>query len=106
MCPTHRAPGRIDERVRKGDLELWRVTRDEMDHPFHLHGASFQILSQRRRPPRPEDQGWKDTVEVGYGWTDLLVKFEHEANDQFPFMFHCHILEHEDGGMMGQFTVS
>lgn len=100
------APGRIDERVRKGDLELWRVTRDEMDHPFHLHGASFQILSQRRRPPRPEDQGWKDTVEVGYGWTDLLVKFEHEANDQFPFMFHCHILEHEDGGMMGQFTVS
>ena len=99
-------PGRIDERVRKGDVELWRVTRDEMDHPFHLHGASFQIHAQRRRAPRPEDRGWKDTVEVGYGWTELLVRFEHEANDQFPYMYHCHILEHKDDGMMGQFTVS
>ena len=40
------------------------------------------------------------------GWTELLVRFDHEANDQFPYMYHCHILEHEDGGMMGQFTVS
>lgn len=97
---------RVDVRVALGDIEIWRVTRDEMDHPFHLHGASFQILSQRRRLPLPEDRGWKDTVEIGWGWTELLVKFDQEANDQFPFMYHCHILEHEDGGMMGQFTVS
>lgn len=99
-------PVRIDERVRKGDVEIWRIKRDEMDHPFHVHGTSFQILSQRGRSPRPADTGWKDTVEVDWGWTELIMKFEHEANDQFPFMYHCHILEHEDGGMMGQFTVT
>lgn len=95
----------IDERVNLGDTEIWRVTRDDMDHPFHLHGASFQILSQNGREPAPEDQGWKDTVLVGYGWTEIIVKFEYEATEEYPYMYHCHILEHEDGGMMGQFTV-
>ena len=59
-------PAVINERVRKGTVEIWRVTRDKMDHPFHVHGTSFQILSRNNRLPRLEDQGWKDTVEVGY----------------------------------------
>lgn len=96
---------RIDEEVNLGDIEIWRITRDEMDHPFHMHGVSFLILSENGRPPAPEDQGWKDTVLVGYGWTELIMKFEHEATEEYPYMYHCHILEHEDGGMMGQFTV-
>lgn len=96
---------RIDEQVKQGDIEIWRITRDEMDHPFHMHGTSFLILSQNGKPPAPEDQGWKDTVEVGYGWTEVIMKFEHEAAREHPYMYHCHILEHEDGGMMGQFTV-
>ena len=96
---------RIDEQVNKGDIEIWRVTRDDMDHPFHVHGTSFLILSQNGRTPAPEDQGWKDTVNVGWGWTELIMRFDHEATEEFPYMYHCHILEHEDGGMMGQFTV-
>ena len=96
----------INERVRKGTVEIWRVTRDKMDHPFHVHGTSFQILSQNNRRPRPEDRGWKDTVEIGYGWTDLIMKFDQPATDAFPFMYHCHVLEHEDAGMMGHFTVT
>lgn len=96
---------RIDERVKKGDVEIWRITADEMDHPFHMHGASFQILSQNGRPPAPEDMGWKDTVDVGWGWTEIIVRFDYEATEEYPYMYHCHILEHEDGGMMGQFTV-
>ena len=96
----------INERVRKGTVEIWRVTRDKMDHPFHVHGTSFQILSQNNRRPRPEDRGWKDTFEIGYGWTDLIMKFDQPATDAFSFMYHCHVLEHEDAGMMGQFTVT
>ena len=96
---------RIDEQVNKGDIEIWRVTRDEMDHPFHIHGTSFQILSRNRRPPAPEDAGWKDTVEIGYGTTELIMQFNYEATEEYPYMYHCHTLEHEDRGMMGQFTV-
>lgn len=96
---------RIDERVTKGDIEIWRVRADEMDHPFHIHGTSFLILSQNGRPPAPEDKGWKDTVDVGGRYIELIMKFDHEATEEYPYMYHCHILEHEDGGMMGQFTV-
>lgn len=96
---------RIDERVKKGDIEIWEVTRDEMDHPFHMHGTSFLILSKNGRTPAPEDRWWKDTVEIGWGTTELIMKFDYEATDEYPYMYHCHILEHEDGWMMWQFTV-
>jgi bilirubin oxidase len=97
---------RIDEEIQLGDIEIWKITADEMDHPFHLHGTSFLILSQNGRAPAPADRGWKDTVNVGWGATEIIMKFEHEASEEYPYMYHCHILEHEDGGMMGQFTVT
>ena len=96
---------RIDERVKKGELELWRITADMMPHPFHMHGVSFQIVSLNGKPPAEEDRGWKDTVVVTEEPTELLMRFNHVADDKTPYMYHCHILEHEDGGMMGQFTV-
>lgn len=96
----------INERVTKGQLELWRVTGEEMSHPFHVHGTSFQVLSINGVPVKPEDRGWKDTVIVLENRvTEFLVRFDHEAADAYPYMYHCHILEHEDMGMMGQFTV-
>ncbi|MEM7046725.1 MAG: multicopper oxidase domain-containing protein [Pseudomonadota bacterium] len=95
----------INVRVKKGDLELWTVTGDEMPHPFHVHGVSFQILTHNGEPPAEEDRGWKDTVVVTEEPTEILMRFHHTATQAFPFMYHCHILEHEDGGMMGQFTV-
>jgi FtsP/CotA-like multicopper oxidase with cupredoxin domain len=55
-------------------------------------------------PPRAEESGWKDTVGLA-GETELLVRFDHRAGADAPYMYHCHILEHEDAGMMGQFTV-
>ena len=76
-----------------------------MDHPFHMHGTSFLIVSQNGKPPKPEDKGWKDVVIVNHRWTEIIVKFNFEATKKFPYMYHCHILEHEDLGMMGQFTV-
>ena len=96
---------RIDETVRKGDTEIWRISVDDMLHPFHIHGCSFRILSQNGGTPPAYAQGWKDMVHVEEGWSEVLVKFDHAAPANAPYMYHCHILEHEDCGMMGQFTV-
>ena len=97
--------GYINERVRKGEVEIWRVTAQRMPHPFHIHGASFQILTHNGAPPAEADRGWKDTVVVTSEVTEIIVRFDHEATEGFPYMYHCHMLEHEDYGMMGQFTV-
>ena len=97
---------RIDEKVRLGDTEIWRITVDDQLHPFHIHGCSFRILSQDGKTPPAYAQGWKDMVHVDEGWSEVLVKFDHAAPESSPYMYHCHILEHEDCGMMGQFTVT
>lgn len=97
---------RIDQKVRKGDTEIWRMTVGEDLHPFHIHGCSFRILSQQGAEPPAYAQGWKDMVHVEDGWSEVLVKFDYEATEHTPYMYHCHILEHEDCGMMGQFTVT
>ncbi len=97
--------GVINERIKKGDLELWTITAEMMPHPFHVHGVSFQILTHNGQLPAEEDRGWKDTVIVTAEPTEIIMRFNHTATDEFPYMFHCHILEHEDAGMMGQLTV-
>lgn len=97
---------RVDEEVRKGDTEIWRISVDDQLHPFHIHGCSFRILRQNGAPPPAYAAGWKDMVHVEDGWSEVLVRFDHEATKDAPYMYHCHILEHEDCGMMGQFTVT
>ncbi|CAM1340055.1 Bilirubin oxidase [Tenacibaculum amylolyticum] len=92
----------INERVTKGILEKWIVNSGR--HPFHMHGVSFLILSENGGVPKPENRGWKDTF-MPNGKGEILLRFDYEAPDEFPYMYHCHILEHEDHGMMGQFTV-
>lgn len=96
---------RIDFKARRGAVERWIVQSDVLAHPFHIHGALFQVLKENGNNPRPEHMGWKDTVLIEQE-TELLVRFDHKASPEKPFMYHCHILEHEDAGMMGQFTVS
>jgi cuproxidase len=75
-----------------------------MAHPFHIHGASFKILSKGGRSPAAHEAGWKDVVLVEEH-AELLVRFDNPAPPRMPFMYHCHILEHEDHGMMGQLAV-
>ena len=94
----------INFEIPRGTVERWKITADMMMHPFHVHGVSFQVLSQGGRSPTAQNAGWKDTVLVD-GSAELLVRFDQDASRETPFMYHCHILEHEDGGMMGQFTV-
>jgi len=96
--------GRVDQRVGLGDMEIWEVSGAMMAHPFHIHGVHFTVLSRNGLPPDVRDQGLRDTVVV-HEPVELLVKFSQPA-ETAPFMYHCHILEHEDNGMMGQFLVS
>lgn len=95
----------VNLQLRKGEAEIWRIQADEQRHPFHIHGCSFRILEQDGAPPPGYASGWKDMVSVQEGWSDVLVRFDYPAAETSPFMYHCHILEHEDCGMMGQFTV-
>jgi bilirubin oxidase len=99
--------GRIDEIIGKGNLEIWEITNPSISyHPFHIHGTQFQILDRNGQQPPANERGWKDTVTVNQDETvRVLVRFNDYSDPHFPYMFHCHILEHEDMGMMGQFVV-
>jgi FtsP/CotA-like multicopper oxidase with cupredoxin domain len=79
-------------------VEIWEVASGMMAHPFHVHGVHFEVLGAAA------DQGLKDTVLVREP-VALLAHFTQPAIEA-PFMYHCHILEHEDNGMMGQFVVA
>ena len=94
---------RIDVETRLGTLEVWEIVSIGMAHPFHVHGASFRILSLDGAPPPAHLAGWKDVVLVE-DKAELLVAFNHPATKEHPFMYHCHILEHADAGMMGQYV--
>jgi len=95
----------INERVKRWQWERWIVQSYDGSHPFHVHGCSFLVLAQEGRPVADENAGWKDTVRVD-DTAEFIVKFDHGATEEYPYMYHCHILEHEDRGMMGQFTVT
>jgi FtsP/CotA-like multicopper oxidase with cupredoxin domain len=95
--------GRVDVRAPLGATEIWQIENlVGMDHPFHLHGFQFQVLD-RDGVPEPF-RAWKDTVNVRRHETvRFIVRY-----DDFPgrWMFHCHILDHEDHGMMGVLEVT
>lgn len=91
----------------KGQHERWVISGqgDMMLHPFHIHGTQFRILSENGKAPAAHRTGWKDTVRVEGDVSEVLVKFDHDAPKEHAYMAHCHLLEHEDTGMMLGFTV-
>lgn len=98
---------RIDQRVELGATEIWEVeNQSQIAHPFHVHDVQFYVLSRNFQPAPAWEQAWKDVVLVHQSETvQLLATFHQAADSTMPFMYHCHINYHEDGGMMGQFTV-
>ncbi|WP_339061843.1 multicopper oxidase domain-containing protein [Tepidibacillus marianensis] len=103
---------RIDENLKLNAMEVWEISNTtmgmsmgrngEIAHPFHAHGVQFQILDRDGKTPPLNETGWKDTILVHSGETvRAIARFKYEG----MFMYHCHILEHEDAGMMGQFQV-
>ena len=94
--------------VKKGQYERWVISGvgDMMLHPFHIHGTQFRILSENGAPPQTHRSGFKDIVHVEGKESEVLVRFDHPAPKEHAFMAHCHLLEHEDTGMMMSFTVT
>jgi FtsP/CotA-like multicopper oxidase with cupredoxin domain len=113
----------VEATVKLGDLEVWEIVNATNDgdtmhpsgmaHPFHIHGVQFQVVERQVLPELEAgwrsvregyvDSGWKDTVLLMPGErVTLLLKFSDFTG---TFMYHCHILEHEDMGMMGDYAV-
>jgi len=97
----------INEIITLGDTEIWTVSNlTGGPHPFHIHDIQFQILDRNGVAPTASEAGWKDVVLVYPGETvRFITTFEDFADPDTPYMYHCHFLGHEDGGMMGQFIV-
>jgi len=93
---------RVDVTAELGATEIWEIENlVGMDHPFHLHGFQFQVLD-RNGVPEPY-RSWKDTVNVPrHESARFIVRYE---NYPGKWMYHCHILDHEDHGMMGVLEV-
>ncbi|WP_336082264.1 multicopper oxidase family protein [Nocardia sp. SSK8] len=98
---------RIDMTIPLGSTEVWTVrNKDNWPHNFHIHDVRFQIVAVDGNPPPPALSGWKDTVYTEpYRTYTLAMRFTDHADPTFPYMYHCHLLHHEDQGMMGQFLV-
>jgi spore coat protein A len=111
----------VTERVKLGTTEKWRFINTTDDaHPMHLHLVQFQILERqgydvvalhkgklqlvgKPRPPAPNEAGWKDTAVVSpRDVLTILVRFEGYTG---RYVFHCHMLEHEDNDMMRPYEV-
>jgi len=91
-----------DKPVKVGELQVWEIVNASlMDHPFHLHGFFFQVLEENGK--KSAFTAWKDTInlkprsKVRIAWMP--------DNRPGTWMYHCHILEHHQAGMMANFEV-
>ena len=89
------------------NTEIWTIQNSSpIGHPIHIHDIQYYILDINGNPPPAFAEGLKDTFLVPAGGNmRIITKFEDFADDTIPYMYHCHMLNHEDGGMMGQFVV-
>jgi spore coat protein A len=125
----------VDEKPHVGDTEIWQfVNQTEDAHPMHMHLVQFQVYDRQpfnaalldaermagiikpvssyvtgpAVPPLPEEMGWKDTVKSMPGEiTRIIAKFDVPEGTALPaeYVYHCHILEHEENEMMRPFAV-
>jgi FtsP/CotA-like multicopper oxidase with cupredoxin domain len=102
-----------DEIVRLGATEIWEFENDSfgmgmmnrpMAHPMHIHSVQFQVLDRSGATQDSYvDQGWKDTVLILPGErVQVIARYAPFAG---LYLYHCHNLEHEDGGMMRNFRI-
>ena len=99
-------PWAADKQAKVGSVELWEIgNKADMDHPFHIHGGQFQMVEREmdgKVTPAPY-LAWKDSVNIKAGETVRLKMTQAHAGER---LYHCHILEHEDQGMMGTLVVA
>jgi bilirubin oxidase len=97
---------RVDLSSQAGVWEDWQIVNDsDMDHPFHVHGTQFAVLERESHGKRTKEpfRAWYDTVNLKPGETMHIRIMQPQKGIR---MFHCHILEHEDLGMMGRLDVT
>lgn len=100
----------INQTVSIGATEVWTVNGGNIfGHSFHIHGVQFKIVSRNGNPNavKAYESGWKDTFYVPLNETvSFVAKFDEAADTSYPYMYHCHMVNHEDLGLMGQFVVA
>jgi spore coat protein A len=93
----------IVAKPRFGTTEKWTIRAKNVEHPFHIHLAPFQVIGRDGDDPGRYNQGWKDTVNLDNGGrAELLIRFDGYRG---KYVLHCHNLEHEDMTMMANFEV-
>ncbi|AYV33130.1 Multicopper oxidase mco (plasmid) [Streptomyces sp. ADI95-16] len=104
-------PNRIDTQIKEGTTEIWRITNADpaetpfgpVNHTFHMHLVPFRVLDRDGKPPLPGENGLKDTVLVRPGETvRVQATF---SGYRGRYMYHCHLQEHSDIGMMAQMEI-
>lgn len=97
----------INQVININDIEIWQLTNSTMvAHPFHIHDIEFFVLDINGMPPPSEYAGLKDVILVKPDDTvRFIAQFSTFDNPIVPYMYHCHLLHHEDEGMMGAFLV-
>jgi len=97
----------INLEVPLNSVEVWTlVNKTLIAHPFHLHDVAFNVIEKNGTIPALEEQGWKDVVLVmPNDSVKFITQFTTFSDEMMPYMYHCHLLHHEDDGMMGSFLV-
>ncbi len=97
----------INEVVYLNTTEIWTLKNNTLvAHPFHIHDIQFNVIEEHGIVLPPHKRGWKDVVLVmPMDSVKFLTKFETFTDPMVPYMYHCHLLHHEDDGMMGSFIV-
>jgi bilirubin oxidase len=87
--------------------EVWTLKNNtHIAHPFHIHDVQFNVIEKSGTPPPITEQGWKDVVLVmPHDSVKFITQFTTFTDEMVPYMYHCHLLHHEDDGMMGSFLV-
>ncbi|MER6125166.1 multicopper oxidase domain-containing protein [Streptomyces sp. NPDC001795] len=91
-----------------GSKEIWTIKNNtQLEHSFHLHDVPYQLISINGEDPTGVELGWYDTYEVvGGGSIEIAMEFTDFSDDTYMYMLHCHLLQHEDEGMMASLMVT
>ncbi|UMP06794.1 multicopper oxidase family protein [Amycolatopsis sp. EV170708-02-1] len=98
-------PNRVDIRPGRGDTELWTIFNadERVPHTFHTHLEPFRVIDRDGRGPRGPESGLKDTIVVRpREMVRILLRFHRYTG---RYVYHCHQLEHNSMGMMGQMEI-
>ena len=97
----------INQTVGLDTVEKWTIANGRVfGHSFHIHDVQFRIVSRSSGPVPATEQGWKDTFSIRTNESvSFVARFDDFSSSTHPFMYHCHMSNHEDEGLMGQFLV-